>query len=100
MRVINEVVDCLSCNSFVKKIYLFGSRSLGIERNNSDYDFCIVIDNEKNKPIVIQQLGSIMIKDKVIIHPYILTKKEFNVKMNMNIYKHNILGEGELLYEK
>jgi predicted nucleotidyltransferase len=45
---IHEIVDSILVSVPVSEIYLFGSFAKGTERENSDYDFYIVIPDDSN----------------------------------------------------
>ena len=45
---INEIVNAILSSVPVSEIYLFGSFAKGMERENSDYDFYIVIPDDSN----------------------------------------------------
>ncbi|MCL1822932.1 MAG: nucleotidyltransferase domain-containing protein [Oscillospiraceae bacterium] len=43
---INEIVNCILSSVPVSEIYLFGSFAKGIEKDDSDYDFYVVVPDD------------------------------------------------------
>ena len=80
------------------KIFLFGSRSIGCEQENSDYDICIVIKEKMNRNQLVMNLYkdlAVFDKSVDIIIEY---ETDFN-KYSSNKYMiYKDISEGQLLY--
>lgn len=100
MNKLDEIKNILVTYEFVIKVILFGSRSKNVERDNSDYDLCIIIRNDTDKSAIINSMGKYMIKNNIIIHPYIFTEDEYFLKKNIDTYNINIFRDGIVLIDK
>lgn len=73
--------------------YLFGSRAKNTYREDSDFDICIVINNnDKNETRKL--LVNFLLENKEFIQPLILTEEEFNKKIDIDIYRNEIIKNG------
>ena len=87
----------------IKKIYLFGSYSYGKPNFDSDYDICVIIDEQCNKrDIYIQIMNNLL--DNNIYKCDLLVKKENiflkKINDNKNSIESIIFSKGTILYEK
>ncbi len=61
------------------KIYLFGSQAKGTAKEDSDYDFLIVIENsEKTLPERMIEANHVLKGRKYPVDIFVYTKQEFN----------------------
>jgi predicted nucleotidyltransferase len=93
---IRNIIESIPNLSFA---YLFGSRAKGTAKEESDYDVCIVI-NDNDKQTVFKTLTEFMLHKKIFIQPLVLTKDEFDSKIKIKIYKTEILDSGTLIVKK
>ena len=73
--------------------YLFGSRASNTHREESDFDICIVINND-DKNETRKLIVDFLFNNKEFIQPLILTEQEFNDKMKIDIYRNEIIRNG------
>jgi len=85
------------------KIILFGSRAYGTPRDDSDYDFFVVLDDNAKKPVtVLQSIYSNLAKSKNY-HPVDLLasyKTGFDEKSKLPALEQIIAQKGVVLYER
>ncbi len=83
------------------KIYLYGSRSLGTEKDDSDWDLLILLDKERISLEVEQEITSplydLEFDTGEVISPMIYTEKEWNSKYKVTPFYQNVMREGKLL---
>lgn len=98
--ILEKIVDSLVNEYNIDRIILFGSRATNIYRDDSDYDICIVCNDEKDKEKILKCIIELMYENAVNIHPYIYSKPEYEYRSNLEIYQKKILKEGKLLYNQ
>ena len=64
----------------VKKVYLFGSFAHGLEKEESDIDIALVIENMTNFFSTQMQLMRLRRKIDLRIEPHPIGEKDFNIK--------------------
>jgi predicted nucleotidyltransferase len=83
------------------KIYLYGSRSLGTARGNSDWDLLILLNKDKVSPEDEQRitypLYDLEFDTGEVISPMIYSEKEWNTKYKITPFYQNVMREGRLL---
>ncbi|WP_195980237.1 nucleotidyltransferase domain-containing protein [Clostridium butyricum] len=97
MSILNEIVHILKKQKQICRVILFGSRASNSYREDSDYDLCIIIKKEDIRKEIIFKLGEYMIKNNILIHPFILTEKEYEYKKDISTYKQEIFDNGIIL---
>lgn len=86
---------------YPKKIYLFGSFARGEENEDSDYDLCLILDN--NVPKTMEQYVKAYKAIRKRSHPVdiiIYNEKEFDEKKSKNSIEKKVEEEGVILYER
>jgi len=97
----NNILDTVgdSC----EKIILFGSRAYGIPREDSDYDFFVVLKDNAEKPILVLQkiyrsLAKRPMKPSVdVLANY---KSRFEWRSTQPTIERRIINDGVVLYER
>ncbi len=83
------------------KIYLYGSRSRGTSRNNSDWDLLILLTKDKisveDEQNITFPLYDLEFDTGELISPMIYSEKEWNTKYKITSFYQNIMREGRLL---
>jgi predicted nucleotidyltransferase len=85
-----------------EKIYLFGSHAYGTPREDSDYDFFVVLKDGTEKPIlVLQNIYRNMCDTKYIpVDVLAEYKARFDWKSKQTTMERRIANEGVVLYER
>lgn len=90
---------------FVVSLILFGSVARGEEEVQSDFDLCIVYQDQSNR----KKIESVIPKLRDILHlnygvslaPFLISKNEFYLKARNNLSPvNNIIKEGKILFGK
>lgn len=100
MEKITEISKKIGTLGFVDYIYLFGSRVNTPNNIQSDIDLCIVIDNNSDEDLVYESIVDLIQQEKVLIHPIIYSKAEFENKIKIRTYRESIIEKGKLLFKK
>lgn len=83
------------------KIYLYGSRSKGTSRSDSDWDLLILLNRERISYEVEQRISSplydLEFDTGEVISPMIYSEKEWNSKYRFTPFYKNVMREGKLL---
>lgn len=83
------------------KIYLYGSRSKGNARSDSDWDIVILLDKDKvtldEERNITYPLYDLEFDSGEVISPMIYSEKEWNSKYKMTPFYKNVMREGKLL---
>ncbi|MBS4061940.1 MAG: nucleotidyltransferase domain-containing protein [Bacteroidetes bacterium] len=83
------------------KIYLYGSRSKGSARKDSDWDLLILLNRERISYEVEQRIASPLYDLEFdigeVISPMIYSEKEWNSKYRFTPFYKNVMREGKLL---
>ncbi len=83
------------------KIYLYGSRSRGTARPDSDWDILILLDKDKisldEERDITYPLYDLEFDTGEVISPIIYSEKDWNTKYNITPFYKNIMQEGKLL---
>ena len=83
------------------KIYLYGSRSRGTAKSDSDWDLLIIL-NRSNISIDVEReitypLYDLEFETGEVISPMIYTEDEWNSKYSVTPFYKNVMREGQLL---
>jgi predicted nucleotidyltransferase len=83
------------------KIYLYGSRSRGTAKSDSDWDLLIIL-NRSNISIDMEReitypLYDLEFETGEVISPMIYTEDEWNTKYSVTPFYKNVMREGQLL---
>lgn len=83
------------------RIYLFGSRTRGNVRSESDWDLLILLNKEKVSPLeeakIIGALYELEFEIGQIISPLVYSTKEWHSKYCVTPFYKNIMQEGKLI---
>lgn len=100
MEKITEISKKIGELGFVNYIYLFGSRVNTPNNSQSDIDLCIVIDNNCDADLVYEKIVDLIQQEKVLIHPILFNKTEFENKIKIKSYRESIIEKGKILFKK
>lgn len=83
------------------QIYLYGSRSRGTHRSESDWDILILIDKPhltfEQEQEILYSLYELEFEIGEIISPKIYTQNEWNTKYSITPFFKNVMKEGVVL---
>ncbi|HPT32451.1 MAG TPA: nucleotidyltransferase domain-containing protein [Prolixibacteraceae bacterium] len=83
------------------KIYLYGSRSRGTSKKESDWDLLILLNREtitaEIEEDITFSLYDLEFDTGEVISPMVYSEKEWNSKYNITPFYHNVMKEGILL---
>ena len=93
-------------NSIVKElsplsIYLFGSFAKGSQNEDSDFDFYIIVDDNKEKevlPLTAKAYKSIRFKQKRPVDIIVNTRSHFDRRKSLPTIEKEVVDTGVLLY--
>ena len=86
-----------------EKIILFGSHAYGTPREDSDYDFFVVLRDDAEKPILILQKIYRSLATKPMIKPIDVLanyKSRFEWRSTQPTIERRIANDGVILYER
>ena len=100
-KILNEIKRIVKAKEPSAKIYLYGSRSRGTAKDNSDWDLLILlnkddISNEVEREIT-YPLYDLEFDTGEVISPMIYSEKEWNSKYKVTPFYQNVMREGILL---
>ncbi|MFO8021224.1 MAG: nucleotidyltransferase domain-containing protein [Perlabentimonas sp.] len=83
------------------KIYLYGSRSRGTAKSDSDWDLLIILKRNKISTDLEMEitypLYDLEFETGEIISPMIYTENEWNTKYSVTPFYKNVMSEGQLI---
>jgi predicted nucleotidyltransferase len=86
-----------------EKIILFGSHAYGTPRDESDYDFFVVLKDDSEKPIlVLQKIYRNLARRPMLIPVDVLAnyKSHFEWRSTQPTMERRIANDGVILYER
>jgi uncharacterized protein len=100
-KILNQIKRIVKDKEPSAKIYLYGSRSRGTAKDNSDWDLLILlnkddISNEVEREIS-YPLYDLEFDTGEVISPMIYSEKEWNSKYKVTPFYQNVMREGILL---
>jgi predicted nucleotidyltransferase len=100
-EILNQIKRIVKEKEPSAKIYLYGSRSRGTAKDNSDWDLLILlnkddISNEVEREIT-YPLYDLEFDTGEVISPMIYSEKEWNSKYKVTPFYQNVMREGILL---
>ncbi len=100
-RILNQIKRIVKDKEPSAKIYLYGSRSRGTAKDNSDWDLLILlnrddISNEVEREIA-YPLYDLEFDTGEVISPMIYSENEWNSKYKVTPFYQNVMREGILL---
>lgn len=100
-KILNQIKKIVKDKEPSAKIYLYGSRSRGTAKDDSDWDLLILINkddisNEDEREIAFP-LYDLEFDTGEVISPMIYSEKEWNSKYKLTPFYQNVMREGILL---
>lgn len=100
-RILTQIKKIVKGKDPSAKIYLFGSRSKGTAKIDSDWDLLIIL-NRSNISLDMEReitypLYDLEFEIGEVISPMIYTENEWNTKYSFTPFYKNIMKEGRLL---
>jgi uncharacterized protein len=100
-EILTQIKRIVKDKEPLAKIYLYGSRSRGTAKDNSDWDLLILL-NKDNITSEIERAISYPLYDLEfdtgeVISPMIYSEKEWNSKYKVTPFYRNVMREGKLL---
>ncbi len=100
-KILTQIKDIVRGKDPSAKIYLYGSRAKGTEKDNSDWDLLILLNREHITPKLEQEitypLYDLEFDTGKLISPMLYTEKEWHAKYKATPFYHNVMNEGKLL---
>jgi predicted nucleotidyltransferase len=76
-KSINIIKEELSKYTYFYSLVVFGSYSKGEQKNNSDFDIAVFIENEDKRKVIKSALNSAELKSIIKLDAHVITKDEF-----------------------
>jgi predicted nucleotidyltransferase len=100
LNVKNKILASVNC----QKIILFGSYAYGTPREDSDYDFFVVLDDSysENPILAVQAIYKNLAQDRLKTSVDILAnwKTRFEERSKLPTIEHTIANKGIVLYDR
>jgi uncharacterized protein len=100
-KILNEIKKIVTEQEPKAKIYLYGSRSRGTAKSNSDWDLLILLNKDKisqeDEQKITHPLYDLEFDTGEVISPMIYSEKEWNTKHKITAFFQNVMKEGRLL---
>jgi uncharacterized protein len=100
-KILNQIKGIVKSKEPSAKIYLYGSRSRGTAKDDSDWDLLILL-NKDNISLEVEReitnpLNDLEFDTGEVISPMIYSEKEWNSKYKVTPFYQNVMKEGKLL---
>ncbi|MBU2649577.1 MAG: nucleotidyltransferase domain-containing protein [Bacteroidetes bacterium] len=100
-KILKQIKKIITEQEPGAKIYLYGSRSRGMAKSDSDWDLLILLNKDKISPEdeqkIIYPLYDLEFDTGEVISPMIYSEKEWNTKYKITPFYQIIMREGRLL---
>lgn len=100
-EILNKIKSLVNQQSPTAKIYLYGSRSRGNPKTDSDWDLLILLQDEKvsvdTEQKITYPLYDLEFETGEIISPMVYSEKDWFGKYSTTPYYKNIMKDGKLL---
>jgi predicted nucleotidyltransferase len=100
-KILNQIKRIVREKEPSAKIYLYGSRSRGTAKDDSDWDLLILLNKDDISTEVEREitypLYDLEFDTGEVISPMIYTEKEWNSKYKVTPFYQNVMREGRLL---
>ena len=100
-EILKEIERIVTGKEPSAKIYLYGSRSRGTAKDDSDWDLLILLNKDvisiENEREIAYPLYDLEFDIGEVISPMIYTEKEWNSKYKVTHFYQNVMKEGKLL---
>lgn len=101
IEIINQIKRIVKERAPSAEIYLYGSRSRGTAKGDSDWDLLILLKRDKvtseEERFITYPLYDLEFDTGEIISPTVYSEKEWNSKYKFTPFYQNIMREGKLL---
>jgi len=99
-KILSEIKKIVREQDPSAKIFLYGSRSRGTAKSNSDWDLLILLNRDKIFFEVEQEISyplyDLEFDTGEVISPMIYSEKEWNSKYRLTPFYKNVMREGIL----
>lgn len=100
-KLLDQIKSIVKDKEPSAKIYLYGSRSRGNAKDDSDWDLLILLNRDSISSELEQRithpLYDLEFDTGVIISPMVYSEKEWNSKYKVAPFYQNVMKEGKLL---
>jgi uncharacterized protein len=100
-KILDQIKKIVTEQEPRAKIYLYGSRSRGTAKSNSDWDLLILLNKDKisqeDEQKITYPLYDLEFDTGEVISPMIYREKECNTKYKITSFYQNVMREGRLL---
>ncbi|MFW5822169.1 MAG: nucleotidyltransferase domain-containing protein [Tangfeifania sp.] len=100
-KILDQIKKIVKAKEPSAKIYLYGSRSRGNAKNNSDWDLLILLNKDnissEDEREITYPLYDLEFDTGEVISPMVYTVKEWNSKYSVTPFYQNVMKEGKLL---
>lgn len=101
IKILNQIKKIVKDKEPTAKIYLYGSRSRGTAKDDSDWDLLILINKDTISSEIEKEitypLYDLEFDTGEVISPMIYSEKEWNSKYKVTPFYQNVMREGRLL---
>ncbi len=100
-KILNQIKRIIKDKEPSAKIYLYGSRSRGTAKDDSDWDLLILLNIDDISTEVEREISyplyDLEFDIGEVISPMIYTEKEWNSKYKVTPFYQNVMREGKRL---
>ncbi len=100
-NILNHIKQIVKEKEPSAKIYLYGSRSKGFEKRDSDWDLLILLNRGQISTEIEKEITSplydLEFETGEVISPIIYTENEWNTKYSVTPFYKNVMKDGVLL---
>ena len=100
-KILKQIKKIVKAKAPSAKIYLYGSRSRGTAKTDSDWDLLILLNKENISPEeekeITYPLFDLEFEIGEVISPMVYSEREWNSKYRVTPFYRNIMKEGVLL---
>jgi predicted nucleotidyltransferase len=98
---IRKIVEIIRCSADPERIILFGSRAKGTQKQESDYDICVIKSGVKHRRKLAMKLYRDLYGVGVPVDVIVETPETFEeLRDNPFLIYHDIARQGRIIYEK
>ncbi len=100
-KILNQIKRIVKEKEPSAKIYLYGSRSRGTAKDDSDWDLLILLNKDSISSEVEKEitypLYDLEFDIGAVISPMVYSEREWNSKYKVTPFYQNVMREGKLL---
>lgn len=100
-KILNRIKRIVKDKEPSAKIYLYGSRSRGTAKDDSDWDLLILLNKDnitsETEKEITYPLYDLEFDTGEVISPLVYSEKEWNSKYKVTPFYRNVMKEGRLL---